>query len=960
MDATTREKVVGLVTVVAVAAALMLPAAITIGFQPTTTWVWWCLAVGSLGLVLAAWQWTRRSFVILAVAWLAVGVVLVIGLGKQLDSQIRRVDAVRTAAALELELARLNARPTSQANIDLWNAGQRSTQILCQAAGGTPGPAPKPPVLDTRRGVSAPTAQAATKPGCDLSPIPAYRARWKPRATTPSTAAAPKPTLSAADVHALAYGTAQAERDVAAASDALRGTKDLSGADQTLTATEARGPSTDVFTQLSAGGAALVDSIRGNDPPSTTLSTPAWIVLLVALMLIVRWLLVINSWNGWGPIEVDVDDQADKDLQADDKRRLATLRSYLIANVPEPAAAPGSDAITQVSDLASAPTFGGVSWVKGVATFVAWALVPPTGHVVRFSYRESTPASDGAAGSPAAGAGTGTPGAGGSASVGPDAAASPGGGSAKPVDGTVSIITVRISTRGRSRLLETKTLWRAKEDDALRAAAYWAAGWIVWNATFIPRWAKWAPDAGPYLGDYQAALEALHDPAKASAPEPTAGAATTAPPPAPGAPVPADDAAGRAETAAQQARDAADEAKAAAAEVAGLIEEGLNVTIVDETVITESVRITPDAFRMPRFQVMTVAGPQFGTGLVSEGLEGGDATTDPGPGSGATGGPAVANRLVALLENARIESPRSALVLMRLAECYQYQEPAEDPDKDLKALELNLTARSLFPTYPVAGYRAGALFGAVAHDPSQAKKQLGPESDLAGRLRSLVAEPGTALTIKDGDGAEAVTKELAEVGIKLIKAAGDQFGHRTALVWWALARSERRYWLQRWGRASRIRDSYLSANCVLEVTKLTGGTRGAVAAATPDLATQIKKAEDSGAWANLLYNVACAQAIKAGAYVPPLDPELKPDPKRPTPSTPAELTRMDQAVDWLAQARLRYGGEQIRSAWLAADPDLANIQDYPRFKAFRDSLVIRTPEPAGAKDSSVQGPDSTT
>ncbi len=442
----------GLLTVLTAVTALVYPAAVIVFAQPTTRHVWVAIGLMAVAFLLTAKQWVRRDFVAVVLLSVFLMLDLLIGVGKQTQLGTPRLalpelqdTALARGPALQKTLAALKpAEPVEPAQTTLLSRAIIDVVRLCQYAQG------RHPAGNWRPTPLPSAAQSAA--GC----------------TQP-----PAHDLDLSGGHDLELAVAKANRDVAAASDALEQTHQLPAADRALAAAKAATTSSHDFTLIDNGAAAVADSVWGSDTPLTTLTLEGWLVVAVTALLAFRWLLIVNGWNGWGPVEVHADSEAaNGTTDADDTRRRNTLRMYLIQNVREPAAVPGTSAVLQVSDLASAAMFGGGAWIKGLATFVTWALAPPTGYLIRFSFQEHDPQ---------------TP-------------AAPGADGAKSFE-----VTVRVATRGRSQLLDTKTLTGDSEDAALRTAAYWAAGWIISSANFVPGWAKWNADAGEHLADVEAA-----------------------------------------------------------------------------------------------------------------------------------------------------------------------------------------------------------------------------------------------------------------------------------------------------------------------------------------------------------------------------------------------------------------------------------------------------------------------
>lgn len=253
---------------------------------------------------------------------------------------------------------------------------------------------------------------------------------------------------------------------------------------------------------ISSGVSALVSNSEGAAPGSSFWFVPldlgAWIVLAVLLFIGLRFLIVLNNRNGWGPIEFTFDSTTPNEKPSDvDAQRLAKIRSYVVVNIPEPAAAMGSNAITQVTSLVAAAPLGAPGWLRALANFAQWALAPPSGYRVFATFRS--------AGTPA---------------------------------GALQDVVLRIETRGRSKALEVASFSAPKvqtisqvtvkgrrlassrtvakpstgadpnaEDDTLRSAGYWVAGWILSHCKLVPAWSSWDASAAEDLGKFQAQID---------------------------------------------------------------------------------------------------------------------------------------------------------------------------------------------------------------------------------------------------------------------------------------------------------------------------------------------------------------------------------------------------------------------------------------------------------------------
>ena len=296
----------------------------------------------------------------------------------------------------------------------------------------------------------------------------------------------------------------------------------LATADKSLLASFTAPPlsSANIASDLSSGVSELVAYYEVSLPGSSWWYTPldqgSWIVLAVLFLLGLRLLLILNNRNGWGPIDVALDsDDPKAAAYPADLKKLAIIRSYVIENIPDPAATPGSSALSQITTLATATSLG-VPWLKAIANFAQWALpsrrLPdigglsdetiaghPRGRCLRTDAGTHPPAAKAKADAPAAKAAAGES----AANAGADAAAAETRTSSDT--GTLDCILIRIASRGRSKTLESGDYRGNKDDDItdvdrdqvmLRSAGYWAAGWILTHCKLVPSWSTWSSDAG--------------------------------------------------------------------------------------------------------------------------------------------------------------------------------------------------------------------------------------------------------------------------------------------------------------------------------------------------------------------------------------------------------------------------------------------------------------------------------
>jgi hypothetical protein len=371
-----------------------------------------------------------------------------------------------------------------------------SLQELCRLIGPPPTHGPVPTICP---------AGSAWKNEINPSPTPAELTQ----AVTPAISAV---SAAVADVSPTAANASQAQ-----------------SANSALSASFSTPPqnSANIASNISSGTNELVAYFERSLPGSSWWNTPldlgAWIVLAILALLGLRLLLLLNNRNGWGPIEVALDSTTpNAKPDPGDLQRLAAIRSYVLENIPEPAAALGSNALSQITTLVTASSLAAPPWLKAVTNFASWALLPPSGYQILVDFRATETPARAPATPPAA----------------KDGAKSP---SAKdPSSSTAYCVVVRIATRGRSKTLDVGTIDPAvvaigvatpkagttaaaaatlraasattaapavTDDDVLRAAGYWAAGWILSNCKLVPSWSVWSAGAGRPLGRFRSKVK---------------------------------------------------------------------------------------------------------------------------------------------------------------------------------------------------------------------------------------------------------------------------------------------------------------------------------------------------------------------------------------------------------------------------------------------------------------------
>jgi hypothetical protein len=639
--------------------------------------------------------------------------------------------------------------------------------------------------------------------------------------------------------------------------------------------------SVNISGDLSRGAGALVAYFEGASVNGSwwyaSFNLGAWILLAVVALLLLRLLLLLNNRNGWGPIEV-VFDAVDKDdkAQEHDLERLSKIRSYVVENVPEPAAAPGSNALTQITNLVAASSLGAPPWLRALANFVEWALLPPSGYRILVDFREPGGPSSKLEQQPLSGAGPGsTAQQGGGGTGGQEtpsatvteagAVGSRAGGEAGTVGVSVHVpgregspdlreqdaagtstglcVVMRIATRGRSRTLEVKTIAGSgivsteggastsrdqnlksndkdpsrkveEEDDLLRSAGYWAAGWILSKCKLIPEWAIWPAPAGPSLGRFRTAQDA---------------------------------------------------------------------PAIDD----------PDPRSKRRVQAI--------------------------------------DRCIEGLEGARAAAPRSGAVLTQLAEQYEFK------NDFINALEVTLEVVRLYPRYYVVRYRAAVLLSMLVSSGTPPWSRMAASADgQALRILDLLDEIATggkntrAVTQSLRHAITPVsnrtpppqnanlTAEISTLSAMQLRS-GARLANSFVMFGMALRKDERRFWFSRLRHPFLIRHNLRSA--MPSIAKVAGYgpnmANGDLPTGCrvryfkrPALATVRSWAQSRNESAQVLYNLACYESL----VLPPYS------------SLEDAGTQLNTAMSLLEQSQTHPYGDQIQASWMERDPDLRTLR----------------------------------
>jgi hypothetical protein len=213
-----------------------------------------------------------------------------------------------------------------------------------------------------------------------------------------------------------------------------------------------------------------------SDPNSPTLlGTGAWVLLLGAALIYFNYLQRRSARRGVGPV---LTEEISAPEGVETKLLTAQMRQHLLKNVPEPGAVPGAQATVDLTNLVEGAAPAPWKFLSPVLALVKSVLALNSGFTVSTVYRgpeEPKKEDDGE------------------------------GEAAPPEEAEEKLHRFHVTIcDGASKAARASSM-KVDEDieQALRAASFWAAGWIVSRSRTIPSWAKFDETTSDAL--------ALHD-----------------------------------------------------------------------------------------------------------------------------------------------------------------------------------------------------------------------------------------------------------------------------------------------------------------------------------------------------------------------------------------------------------------------------------------------------------------
>jgi tetratricopeptide (TPR) repeat protein len=199
-----------------------------------------------------------------------------------------------------------------------------------------------------------------------------------------------------------------------------------------------------------------------------------WALLLATFFAFWNWQQRRNAKRQTGPVEVKVDE------------KLELLRFVVLHNLPEPAAIPGADHLSSVSDLVELGSEPAGKVARAVAAALKLVVGRGYGYVVEGELIGATEASS---------------------SVDEEQS------TATPAP---SRVQVRIRDRYTKKTIDARTFSGSETEVVLQRAGYWAAGTVLTRSRRQPEWLRWTAETAEPLSRTKGERPALEELQKAS------------------------------------------------------------------------------------------------------------------------------------------------------------------------------------------------------------------------------------------------------------------------------------------------------------------------------------------------------------------------------------------------------------------------------------------------------------
>ena len=222
------------------------------------------------------------------------------------------------------------------------------------------------------------------------------------------------------------------------------------------------------------------DGDEGKRVPAA-LGVLGWILLGALVLALYRSAERRTTARGLGPVTVKGAKDGDATIEQ--------FRTYLLRNIPDPAAVPGAAALIPLTDLLGVTTVPVATLISKVVTALTSAVNQSSGYTV-----DCVVVAPAASKADADEKGT-------KAKV---KEAEPGKNAATS-DKPRTAISVRVSRTRTGELVDQRLVHDKDGTEALRKAAYWAASIILNHSDRVPHWARWPVGTSDALATYHAA-----------------------------------------------------------------------------------------------------------------------------------------------------------------------------------------------------------------------------------------------------------------------------------------------------------------------------------------------------------------------------------------------------------------------------------------------------------------------
>ena len=254
-----------------------------------------------------------------------------------------------------------------------------------------------------------------------------------------------------------------------------------------------------ILAAIQNGPETLWRSTAHSPGPALVPGPLGWVIMGALLLGLLAWLLKVNASQLAGPVSVmpKNPDGTDSGQPAGDDQLVTVLRVAVLQNVDEPGAAPGAPSanpVTNLLDIAGGP----LSSVSKVVQTVLTVVGKRHGYVVTMDVTTSDPGVSSSPPGPhklTSKTKKNQPGASGRP---PSPGAATKGTATTPASASTTVL-IRVMSISGGVTLASHLCTSPRDEDAVRTAGFWAAGYILNRSTRIPGWAAWQADTAQAL-----------------------------------------------------------------------------------------------------------------------------------------------------------------------------------------------------------------------------------------------------------------------------------------------------------------------------------------------------------------------------------------------------------------------------------------------------------------------------